>query len=153
MADGTEQQQTAQALQPSIVTSHDVITGSRSESSPRSTTKCSVVDVMDPASVDSGQQLFTELKREHQRQSTTPTKKTSVVISPTPTNVAQNYLKVIDGEAAEYSSPAPHVRLLVGQDQAAIGVAYSSVTGTAKQAGTINYGLEQEMRRCITAAT
>ena len=153
MADGTEQRQTAQATQPCVVASHDVITDARSDSSIRSIEKCSVADVMEPANVDSGQQFYTAVRRERQRRSTTPTKKTHDVILPTPTNVAQNYLKITNSDAAVYSSPATHVRSLFGQAQAASNVAHPSVTEAATKAELFNYASEQKMlQRFVVAA-
>ena len=108
---------------------------------------------MEPANVDSGQQFYTAVTREPQRRSTTPTKKTHDVILPTPTNVAQLYSKITNSDAAVYSSPATHVRLLFGQTQAASDVAHSSVTEAALEAELFNYASKQKMlQRFVVAA-
>ena len=152
MADGTEQRQTAQATQPCVVARHDVITDARSDNSIRSIEKCSVADVMEPANVDSGQQFYTAVMREQQQRPTTPIGKTHDVFAPTPTNVAQLYSKITDSDAAVYSSPATHVRSLVGPVPAESEVVPPGVTGTAMQAEQFYYDTEQEVWQRIVVA-
>ena len=152
MADGTEQRQTAQATQPCVVASHDVITDARSDSSIRSIEKCSVADVMEPANVDSGQQFYTAVMREPQQRPTTPIGKTHDVFAPTPTNVAQLYSKITDSDAAVYSSPATHVRSLVGPVPAESEVVLPGVTETAIPAEQFYYDTEQEVWQRIVVA-
>ena len=60
--------------------------------------------------------------------------------------------KITDSDAAVYSSPATHVRSLVGPVQAESEVVPPGVTGTAIQAEEFYYDTEQEVWQRIIVA-
>ena len=90
--------------------------------------------------------------RGQQQRPTTPIGKTHDVFAPTPTSAVQDYLRLINSDAAVYSSPATHVRSLVGPVQAESEVVPPGVTGTAIPAGQFYYDTEQEVWQRIVVA-